>query len=280
MLNIPEYKEYAGETRIALMDNSTVAFLEQIERVGVSAKSLLMGYDAVLIPNWVSEEIGDSIYRKNYVEGLLDIGVPLYSIAEENYADLANGEEGNLYQIVLSTVSTLGSMRSYLRRYVEKSDPLDMEEYNVWIAEMYRNWPLSSAKAENGREIKKNAGEISLTILAEIFSWYYPAAESITVYTQDRDSFDYQKNAHSLLKEIFQNRDAIDVSFKSNDSMLCQMYRNEMITLDEVRKVRKDERVVIYTRQREDESIALASAKLDNAKFAELLCDRKAEVIF
>jgi hypothetical protein len=280
MINIPQYKEYAGETKLALMDNSTIAFLEQIERAGVTANKLLTGYDAVLIPDWVSEEISDSIYRKNYVESLLDVGVPLYLIAEEDYANLVNGEEGNLYRIVLAAVSTLGAMKSYLRRYVEKTDPLDMEEYSIWIDEMYRNWPLTSAKAENGREKKKNAGEISLTILAEIFSWYYPAAESITVYTQDRDSFDYQKNAHRLLKEIFKNRNAIDVSFKSNDSLLCQMYRSGMITLDKVREVRKDERVVLYTRQREDKSIALASAKLDNAKFAELLYDSKAQVIF
>ena len=27
MLNIPEYKEYGGETKIALMDNSSLAFI-------------------------------------------------------------------------------------------------------------------------------------------------------------------------------------------------------------------------------------------------------------
>ena len=27
MLNIPEYKEYSGETKIALMDNSSLAFM-------------------------------------------------------------------------------------------------------------------------------------------------------------------------------------------------------------------------------------------------------------
>ena len=33
MLNIPEYRNYSGETKIALMDNSTVAFLEQLEAI-------------------------------------------------------------------------------------------------------------------------------------------------------------------------------------------------------------------------------------------------------
>ena len=41
-------------------------FLEQVERAGISAKELLIGYEVILIPNWISEEICDSIYRKNF----------------------------------------------------------------------------------------------------------------------------------------------------------------------------------------------------------------------
>ena len=67
MLNIRDYQRYSGEKKIALMDNSTVSFLEQAERAGISTKELLEDYDAILIPNWVSEEICDSIYRKDYI---------------------------------------------------------------------------------------------------------------------------------------------------------------------------------------------------------------------
>ena len=55
MLNIQDYQRYSGEKKIALMDNSTVSFLEQVERAGISTKELLKDYDAILIPNWVSE---------------------------------------------------------------------------------------------------------------------------------------------------------------------------------------------------------------------------------
>lgn len=171
-------------------------------------------------------------------------------------------------------------MKSYLRRYVEKAESLDMEEYSVRISEMYRNWPLSTTKTENGREKKKNAGEISLAILAQIFSWYYPASQSITVYTQDRDAFDYQKIAHEKLKTVLNSKSSVDVIFKSNDCLLCQMYRCRMITLNAVRKIRKDERVVTYVRQREDKSVALSSAKLNNEEFSELNQDENADVIF
>ena len=280
MLNIPEYRNYSGETKIALMDNSTVAFLEQVERAGISAKELLIGYEVILIPNWISEEICDSIYRKNFIESLVADGLPIYFIAEENYTDLANGEEGNLYKIVFAAVSTLAAMRSYLHRHVEKSDPLDMEEYAIWLSKMYQNWPLSIITTKNGREKKKNAGEISLTILAEVFSWYYPNIESITMYTQDRDSYDYQTNARNYLRDAFKNKVSEDVSYKSNDFLLCQMYRKGMITLNQVNDLRNDERVVVYTNNREDKSVALATKKTNNQEFIKLLQDANVQIIF
>ena len=60
MHNIPTYQQYNGETKIALIDNSTIAFLEKMERCGVTAaKELLRGDDVIFIPNWVLEEVSD-----------------------------------------------------------------------------------------------------------------------------------------------------------------------------------------------------------------------------
>lgn len=280
MLNIPTFHQYNGETKIALMDNSAVAFMEQMERNGISAKELLRGYDAVFIPRWVIEEVSDSSYRSEYINSLIDNGFPIYSIAEESYSELANGEEGNLYRIVYAAVSTLGALRSYLRRYVQKEDIIDMSAYSDWISEMYRNWPLSDTNTDTGRTKKKNAGEISLTILAEVFSWYYPDTELITVYTQDRDAFDYQMSAHRQLKEVFRERTSVDVSYKSNDFLLYQMYRDGTITREKINDVRKDERVVTYTKRRPDQAVALASKKLNNRQFIDLLEDESVQIIF
>ena len=55
MLNIQDYQRYSGEKKIALMDNSTVSFLEQAERAGISTKELLEDYDAILSD---SDELG------------------------------------------------------------------------------------------------------------------------------------------------------------------------------------------------------------------------------
>ena len=262
------------------MDNSTVSFLEQAERAGISTKELLEDYDAILIPNWVSEEICDSIYRKDYIERLYAAGLPIYSIAEESYADLVNGEEANLFEIVSAAASKLGQLRGYLQQYVKKNDPLEMEEYAVWMNRMYQEWPLRGTTTRSGREKKKNAGEISLTILAEVFSWYYPDSESITVYTQDRDSYDYQKSARERLNDVFASKTSIDVSYKSNDTLLCQMFRNGMLSLGQIDTLRCDERVVVYTRSRDDKSTALVAKRTDNQQFKALLQDMNVQIIF
>ncbi len=272
-----EFKKYTGESKIALMDNSTVAFLEKIEKSEISTKKLLADYDAILLPKWVLKEVNDSIYRKRYIEELIRDGLPIYTISEEKYSKFVYMEEGNLYQIVLATVSMLGPLKSYLRRYVEEPDPLDMEEYHEWILKMYKNWPLSN-KDECIK--RKNAGEISLVILAEIFSWYYPAIELITIYTQDYDCFAYQKNAHKILKNIFKNKSAVEIGFKSNDFLLSLMYRKKVISVSKIKELRKNERYVTYTRKQKDESTILISSRLDNEKFIELLNDKSAQVIF
>ena len=70
MLNIPEYKEYAGETKIALMDNSSLAFMHELSQRSYPSDGILSVYDLILIPKWVMEEIEDSTYRSTYVEQL------------------------------------------------------------------------------------------------------------------------------------------------------------------------------------------------------------------
>lgn len=57
MLNIPEYKEYGGETRIALMDNSSLAFMHELSQRSYPADRILGVYDLILIPKWVMEAL-------------------------------------------------------------------------------------------------------------------------------------------------------------------------------------------------------------------------------
>ena len=183
MMTITRITNIDIEKHIALVDASSISFMQGLDTKGIRVDYILKDYDLILIPEWVLVEINDAEGRTNYLQKLIELGYPIHSIAEEDYSNLANNEEGNLYQIVLASTYQIGRIKSYLRRFVEKEDALDMDAYKDWINKLYDEWPIPGQMLSSGRTKKKNAGEISITILAEVVSWYYPETEALTVYT-------------------------------------------------------------------------------------------------
>ncbi len=265
---------------IALMDTSSISFMQNIYNKGIKLNSILKDYDLVLIPRWVLTEIEDASGRAEFVQKLIDDGYPIYSIAEEKYSELTGYEEGNLYQIVLAAVSLMARVRSYLRKYVESSDPLDMEAYSEWIGKLYDEWPFPGEVLSNGRIKKKNAGEISLTILAEVISWYYPETEALTVYSQHSDIYKFYIDAEIRLRKVFASKTPVPVSYKSNDCILCPLFRSGEIDADAISTYRKDERKITYSKEQPDHSVILLTEMVDNDAFIDLIKDPLVHIIF
>ena len=251
MIEIEKITKIDGKRHIALLDTSSISFMQGLHRQGVPSESVLKDYDLILIPEWVLTEINDALGRIRYVKDLIKQGYPIYCIEEEAYSDLANSEEGNLYQIVLASTRQLARIRSYLRRYVEKTDPLDMDAYKDWVNKLYDEWPISEEILSTGRVKKKNAGEVSITILVEIVSWYYPETKALTIYSQDSDTYDFQRKAEADLRKIFAMRMPVPVSYKSNDAILCQLVREGKISINNLDDYRKDVRKITYSKEQE-----------------------------
>ena len=275
MLNIPEYKEYGGETKIALMDNSSLAFMHELSQRSYPSDGILSVYDLILIPKWVMEEIEDSTYRSTYVEQLHAQGYPIRWIDETKYGTFVNDEDVNLYYIVEAAVSRVSELMRFLRRKVKTEDLIDLPSAEEWMNRLYDEWPIHGRTLSTGRALKKNAGEISLTILAEIFAWYHDGVDSLTIYTQDTDAHEFQTNAERILMGNSEFTPALDspisVAFKSNDFILCQMYREGALTLDAVRQLRHDDRKLTYTRQQADKSIICRKEVITKEQFIDLM---------
>ena len=272
---------YIGDKKhIALMDTSTISFLQSLHIKGIQSDIVLKDYDLILIPKWVLTEINDAVGRTEYVQGLIEQGYPIFRIDEENYSELSNNEEGNLYQIVLASTYQIGRIKSYLRRFVEKADILDMDEYKEWINRLYNEWPVSEQVLSSGRMKKKNAGEVSITILAEVVSWYYPETEALTIYSQDRDTYEWQRKAEENLRNIFFSRIPVPVSYKSNDAILCQLYRNGQIDIHNLTECRTDIRKITYSKVKEDASVVLVTEVVDNNMFIEMVQYETIHIIF
>ena len=280
MMTITKITNIDNKKHIALLDTSSISFMQGLEAKEISADDILSDYDLILIPEWVLVEINDAEGRANYLQSLIDLGYPIHSIAEENYSNLTNNEEGNLYQIVLASTYQIGRIKSYLRRFVEKADVLDMDAYKEWVNKLYNEWPIPGQMLSSGRIKKKNAGEVSITILAEVVSWYYPETEALTIYSQDSDTYEFQRKAEASLREIFTSRTPIPISYKSNDAILCQLFRDGKISIENLGDYRKDIRKITYSKVQNDHSVILVTEVVDNALFLELVQDTSVHIIF
>lgn len=280
MMTITRITNIDNKKHIALLDTSSISFMQGLEAKGISSDDILKDYDLLLIPEWVLLEVGDAEGRANYLQKLIELGYPIHSIAEEDYPNLTNNEEGNLYQIVLASAYQIGRIKSYLRRFVEKADVLDMDAYKDWINKLYDEWPISGQMLSSGRIKKKNAGEVSITILAEVVSWYYPETEALTIYSQDSDTYEFQRKAEAGLREIFTLRTPVPVSYKSNDAILCQLFRDGKISIENLGDYRKDIRKITYSKVQDDQSVILVTEVVDNDLFLELAQDTSVHIIF
>ena len=253
MIELIPVEKIENKKHIAILDTSSISFMQELDGKGIAADIVLQDYELLLIPNWVLTEINDAAGRKDYVYKLRDKGYPIYRIAEESYSELVNQEEGNLYQIVLASTYQIGRIKSYLRRFVEKSDILDMDAYQDWINKLYEEWPIPGPVLSSGRMKKKNAGEVSITVLSEIVSWYYPETETLTVYSQDSDAYEFQQKAEAELRKI---------------------------KISDMKKYRNDIRKITYSKERPDHSVMLVMDIVDNDLFIELIQDENVHIIF
>lgn len=67
---------------------------------------------------------------------------------------------------------------------------------------------------------------------------------------------------------------------KSNDFVLCQMYREGVLTLDAVRQLRRNDRKLTYTWQQADKSIICRKEVITKDQFIDLIRDATVQILF
>ena len=72
----------------------------------------------------------------------------------------------------------------------------------------------------------------------------------------------------------------VSVGFKSNDFILSQLFRENMISENVVKVLRKTSRTVTYTKKRPDESVVLEKRVLGTDEFIEIINDDTVEIVF
>lgn len=71
MIEIPKITRIDNKRHIALLDTSSLSFMQGLQMKGLQPELVLKDYDLILIPEWVLIEINDAPGRVSYVQDLI-----------------------------------------------------------------------------------------------------------------------------------------------------------------------------------------------------------------
>lgn len=271
--------------KIGILDNNTISFLVNVNKY-IYVEKILKKYDLLIIPNWVYEEVKDSEERVRYIESIFNKGIKIFVINESDYEKLAKYRSVWLYKFFLYSSFKIGEVKSFIKRYIEKNQSLEeLDDYEVWLNLLY-NDGFEGKRLKSGRTKKKNAGEISIGVLALAMSYvYFQGHHTITVLSNDRDTYDFINFAKlKLLNDnMFEGLGSSVITFKSNDFIIKESYLNNYIRSgqDVCSIIRlRDEKRVRYTKNTLDTSVEEHDEILSNEVFIENLKDSTFNIIF
>jgi hypothetical protein len=288
--SLKEYLNGKPNAKTCIIDNNFLDFCTRLKEKDVSIISLLKQYDVIIIPSWVNVEINDSSIRPAYLQELRANEIYVYIIEETEYIDLANDEELNILYITMYSAHRFSQIDSFIKKSIIQNQPYEDIEYEFtdWIKMLYNNWPLSGnevGQIDNRRIQKKNAGEISISILAHILSYYFPKLESITLLTFDKDCYNciYYAQDKFNKNDNFKNRDYASITFKSNDLILYELVKNKYYTIEHIKRIIDNIRTprnIKFSRRKEDNSFEEKFGAVDNSTLIDIICDDSLHIIF
>ena len=297
---VTELKEKLNTERdlkIAIIDNNLMGFLVNL-RQETDILPWFDIYDIILIPKWVEEEINDGQTR---IDCLNHIATRkgVYVIDEKEYEELSGYKDVELMLLFQASTFLMGDINGKIKKYLNQSEEVTYEqaedgitEYNKFIEELNNN--ILKNKEDNpepGKRIKrKNAGEISICVLSYLLGYYYDGIENITIFTFDKDCYDYIKRAKEILYDKddiskspnrFKNRECKAITFKSSDLIYNELYDlNKEECIEIITKIRKNPRNIKYTQKKSDGSIEENRKLMGTDEFIEFIKDKDKHLIF
>lgn len=289
--NIQELKEILKNQtnlKIAIIDNNIMGFLVNLKNE-TDITQLFDVYDLILIPKWLEKEINDGDTRVDCL-GQIATKKDIYIIDEKEYSYLVNYKDVELIQIFHSAVFNMGEEKGKVKKYINQIPEIEDLDYDDFIDNLYNNILKAEVVEEGKMPKRKNAGEISITVLSYILGYYYNGIENIAVFTFDKDCYDYIKKAKEILYEkdeivglinVFKDKDCNTITFKSNDLIYKELYdlSNER-GIEIINRVRRNARYVKYTLKKNDGSIEENRKLLETVEFIELIKLEDMHLIF
>lgn len=271
--------------KICILDNGSIEFFTCV-RDTINQNHIFDYYDLILVPSWAWLEVTDSENRIQYINDCTSIYAKKVLIVDEvEYSELVNFKEAELFSIFLYSIDWISRLVSYMKRNILKGKAVeDLEPYEEWLQIFYEDG-LDKRVLHNGRTQHKNAGEISITILAHILSYYYTdKVESITIFSSDRDTYDFINGAkRKFYSDERFTRYSKAITFKSNDLLINEWSSCSLINENDLNNFvcgHRQDRRLKYTRKINDNSIEEQDRVVSNEEFLSLISEDSVHIVF
>ncbi len=282
IIDLRQYLLLGKSLKVCVLDNNSI---ELLTRVKISPEKIFNQYDIILIPGWVWVEVSESDNRINYINSLKEYS-NVQIINEFEYLILVDYKEALLYYLFRNCCENVSRLISFLKRDILKNRPIeDLEPYEEWLNIFYNEGLVYKGPID--KKIKRsNAGEISISVLSYIFSYFYSKhINTITIFSNDRDAYEYVTKAKEGLNknEFFKDKRHIPITFKSNDFLIIDWVSCGYIDKENIDKFVQENRQarrMKFTRKKPDNSIEEQDCVIGNSTFLGMLKDITIHVIF
>ena len=103
MIRIVPVTRIDDRTHIAILDTSSISFMQKLQEKGVRIDHILKDYELILIPQWVLIEIEDAEGRAAFVQYLIDAALDRVSDYRKDMRKITYSREQSDHSVVLVT---------------------------------------------------------------------------------------------------------------------------------------------------------------------------------
>lgn len=261
-----------GRKRILIFDNNNIQFCYQ-NIIFFPVEFICENYDLILVPDWVLQEINHSEERKEY---LFDLPIDmLMLVEEEDYLPLVDYNDQLLINLFKAAASPFTSCKRFFKG-LSKGIEMNNEIPDNWVSDFYDNG-FSTRIAQDGRELKKNAGEISVLVLSYLLcNKFSQKIDYITISTSDYGCYIIKKKIldYFCKSELRRKQTWPTIGFKSTDLILIEAFKKNLIRLEHIEQLRPNPRTCVYIKHSADKtSDQFEGIKIDTPTFIDFFED-------
>lgn len=255
-----------SQLKLCIIDNNNLQFCEQ-NKNELTPGNIFSYYDAVLIPEWVANEVIHSEPRKAYIEAIL---VPLFILKEKDYLSLIDYHDISLMYLFCHASMPGRTPFKYLKKKLSLIEKQQEDIADDWITAYY----------QDGFEIvnhsKKNAGENSILVLAVLLVHYLKTRLSqVTICSNDIEVRDIKTRIvdYVMGSPYFGNPARNNMTFLSTDLILQNELKKGNIQLVDIQSIRTNQRRLFGFIRKGDSTTEEIDRIVDTPEFLSLLAE-------